>query len=110
MKLKLETKAQADGTTRLAGGLALVTPPIDEAYWTFRVQVSKNQAVIGFPKFNTIGIGFQHEDKDWNTNLPFTCETKKIYNHIADTRRGADPKTCIKAIQMIQAAVAEATV
>ena len=105
-KLTLETKEQADGTVRLAGGKALFTPPVGKAYWKFRVQVSKKQAVIGFPKFCTIGIGFQHE-KDWNTNLPFTSPAKEIYDHIHVNGCGAVPSTCIEAIKMIQAAAAK---
>jgi len=88
------------------GGMLLVTPPINEDYWTLRVQVSPKQAVVGFPKFTTIGIGFQHE-KDWNTNLPFCCNTMQIYNHISHNRAGADKTRCIEAIRMIQQAVCE---
>jgi hypothetical protein len=57
------------------------TPPIDEDYWAYRVKLSDTQAIVGFPKFGTIGIGFAVED-DWNTNLPYGCETQQIFDHI----------------------------
>lgn len=68
------------------------------------MKVSPKQAVIGFRKFSTIGIGFAKEE-DWNSNLPFGCKTEEIYNHIAHNRAGADPATCREAIRMIQQAV-----
>lgn len=39
----------------------LMAPPIDEDYWLFRVKLSKKQSIVGFPKYNTIGIGFAVE-------------------------------------------------
>lgn len=89
------------------GGVMLVTPPVGESYWLFRVCVGYGQAVIGFPKFSTIGIGFAKED-DWNTNLPYTCESLKIWNHIKHNK-GDDrisDETCIEAIGLIQVAAA----
>jgi hypothetical protein len=77
--LTLERQEQADHTLRV--GQALITPPIDETYWTYRVRLSDRQSVIGFPKFSTIGIGFAVEE-DWNTNLPYTCQTIDIVSHI----------------------------
>lgn len=117
MELILEAREQADLTAKLTGPkgknekgpppVLMVTPPISEGYWRYRVKVSDRQAVIGFPKFNTIGIGFQRE-VDWNTNLPYRCDVEKIYQHIEHNRDGADPELCRKAIQMIKdAATAE---
>lgn len=63
------------------GGLVMITPPIGKDYWMFRVELTNSQAVVGFPKFGTIGIGFQREE-DWNTNLPYQAETEDILNHI----------------------------
>jgi hypothetical protein len=86
-----------------ANGLIMVTPPIDADYWLFRVYVSDSQAVICFPKFGTFGIGFQFEE-DWNTNLPYTCDTMKIYNHIKHNK-GSDKisdEVCIEAIKVLQ--------
>ena len=87
----------------LAGGRILVTPPIGENYWLLRVALSDNQAIVAFPKFLTIGIGFQHE-LDWNTNLPYTCTAEEIYNHIKHNK-GDDSISqddCIAAICRLQ--------
>jgi len=86
----------------LSGGIVFVTPPLDDTFWLARVVVSKDQAVVAFPKFGQIGIGFQHEDKDWNTNLPYTCYAEKIYNHIRINRRSARREKCITAINALQ--------
>lgn len=84
MKLQLEInsnfKSDKD-TDALATKGILITPPVGENYWLFRVKVSKKQAIVGFPKFGTVGIGFAKET-DWNTNLPYQCTTDEIYNHI----------------------------
>jgi len=71
MKLKLEiNKKQVRDTAPLEaeGATIMVTPDIDDEFWIFRVPLTKNQAVVAFPKFCTFGIGFQHEEEDWNTN------------------------------------------
>lgn len=80
MDLKLERRDQANRTP-IIGGVAMVTPSLGEDYWAYRVQLSDKQAVLGFPKFMTIGVGFAVED-DWNTNLPYTCGTDEIFEHI----------------------------
>ena len=87
----------------LKNGMIMVTPPLDANYWLFRVGVSDVQGIVCFPKFGTLGIGFQFEE-DWNTNLPYTCGTKEIYNHIKHNK-GDDKISdtlCIEAIKMIQ--------
>lgn len=101
--MNLERKQQEDGS-ELAPGI-MMTPAIDEDYWEYRVRLSDTQAIVGFPKFGTIGIGFAQEE-DWNTNLPYTSDANRIYEHIRhnkgdDTISDAD---CIKAIEMIQEA------
>ena len=102
MKLVLETKDQPNKTVRL-GNVGSLTPPIDETYWLARVAISKNNAVVCFPKFSAIGIGFQVEKADWNSNLPYNCPTMEIYDHIsANAGRGAKPSDIIKAIQMLR--------
>ncbi len=81
----------------------MVTPPINEDYWLFRVGVSDIQGIICFPKFGTLGIGFQFEE-NWNTNLPYDCDTMEIYNHIKHNK-GDDnipDVVCIKAIKIVQ--------
>lgn len=88
-------------------GNVMVTPPIGADYWTMRVPLSDKQAIVCFPKFGTIGIGFQSEAEDWNTNLPYTCGPKEIFDHIKinkgdDTITDAD---CLAAIRMLQEAI-----
>jgi len=86
-----------------ANGAIMTTPPIGDDYWLFRVGVSDIQGIICFPKFGTLGIGFQIEE-DWNTNLPYTCDTMEIYNHIKHNK--GDDKisdaVCIDAIKALQ--------
>lgn len=109
MELKLERRGQADETAVLTapgGGSILMTPPIGEDYWAYRVRLSDTQAVVGFPKFATIGIGFAVEG-DWNTNLPYTCENEKILSHIGHNK-GDDAISdddVLAAIRLIQVAV-----
>lgn len=82
----------------------LTTPPVDQDYWLFRVPVSNKQAIVGFPKFLTIGIGFQVEAADWNTNLPYTIDAKQIFDHIR-ANKGDDSipdELCLKAIELVQ--------
>ena len=66
--MELERKTQHDRPP--LGGVLMVTPALSESYWAYRVKLSDKQAMLGFPKFGTIGIGFAIEE-DWNTNLPF---------------------------------------
>lgn len=91
----------------LAGGSILITPPtLGEDYWLLRVKVSEKQAIVAFPKFGTIGIGFQVEE-DWNTNLPYLCCAKEIFEHIKHNK-GDDTvldDDCIKAICLLQTAI-----
>ena len=81
----------------------MITPPIDDGYWILRCKVSDSQAVVAFPKFGGIGIGFQNEE-DWNTNLPFNTDPVEIFNHIK-CNKGDDAipdKRCIAAIISVQ--------
>jgi hypothetical protein len=100
-KLKLEISGQEDQTAQI--GPVMLTPPINEDYWTYRVALSGAQAIVGFPKFGTIGIGFAREE-DWNTNLPYRCSAEEIYDHI-EHNKGDDAITredCVAAIEMIR--------
>ena len=101
-----ERFAQANTSLRLpSGGGVMFTPPIDENYWLWRVRLSDTQAIVGFPKFMTIGIGFQREE-DWNTNLPYTCPAGEIFDHISHNK-GDDAipdSACIAAIELVQQA------
>ncbi|MEW1548417.1 hypothetical protein [Streptomyces tsukubensis] len=106
MTLTLERANQPDQTAVI--GPSALTPPISEDYWAYRVRVADGQAILGFPKFLTIGIGFAVE-VDWNTNLPYTCTAEQIYEHIQHNR-GDDAitrETCLDAIRLIQAAIRE---
>jgi len=101
--LILETGSQQDNTAQ--AGPVMITPPINDDYWAWRVKLSDAQAIVGFPKFMTIGIGFAQEE-DWNTNLPYTCETEEIFRHIAHNK-GDDSisdDACRTAIDMVRAA------
>lgn len=102
--LVLERRDQPNRTAVV--GPIMLTPPVGDDYWAYRVRVANGQAVIGFPKFGTIGIGFAVEE-DWNTNLPYTCEAAEIYEHIKHNA-GNDAITrevCLAAIELIQDAV-----
>ena len=88
----------------------LITPPVGrEDFWLFRVKLSDNQAIVGFPKFNTVGIGFQKEKENWNTNLPFSCSTERIFNHIKKNKgsKSIRKSDCMQAIQMIREAASK---
>ena len=110
--LILEKRFQNDLTIRLSGTLLgtgpMLTPPISESYWTYRVQLGYGQAIVGFPKFDTIGIGFAVEE-DWNTNFPYWCSVEDIFNHISHNKGHeeiSDPD-CREAIRMIIRAAVE---
>ena len=93
------------------GNGVLITPLINEDFWMMRVPVSDIQAVVCFPKFGTIGIGFQVED-DWNTNLPYTKSSAVIFDHIAHNKGdvGINDGDCVTAIEMLQAAIKDLAV
>jgi hypothetical protein len=84
-------------------GFLTFTMPANEDYWLFRVRLFKDQSIIGFPKYGTIGIGFAIES-DWNTNFPYTCDAEKILLHIAHNRKYREiaSEDCLEAIKMIQ--------
>jgi len=102
--LVVEVRGQRDTTAHI--GPLMLTPAIDEDYWAYRVKLSETQAIVAFPKFSTIGVGFAREE-DWNTNLPWTCDANEIYGHIKHNK-GDDAirdEDCLEAIRMIQEAV-----
>lgn len=100
MKLQLEARASLADPSE--GSRVMVTPPITEDYWLARVQVGGGQALVAFPKFGTIGIGFAQEE-DWNTNLPYTSPAAGIWNHIKHNRGAATATEaeCLQAISML---------
>lgn len=109
--LVLETRAEIKDETVIVKlgeklGTTMIAPVVSPTYWMFRVQLSPTQAILGFPKYGIIGIGFAQEDADWNLNLPAQCDAELIYDHIAENK-GDDSITrerCIEAIKMVQAA------
>lgn len=110
--MELQVKNQKDLTPTYGDkkGLILLTPPIGENYWSYRVALSEKQAIIAFPKFGTIGIGFEKEEYDWNTNLPYRCDAEEIFRHIHKNKgdKSISDADCILAIKMIQEAIIEA--
>jgi hypothetical protein len=109
MTLILERRDQVD-LSAVVPGVVEITPPIDEEYWAYRVRLSEKQAIVGFPKFGTIGIGFAVEDDDWNTNLPYTCAAEDIRDHIACNKgdEAISDEDVLQAIEMVRQAAIEA--
>jgi hypothetical protein len=110
--MKLQVKYQKDLTPVLGNEKVkiLITPPVgEEGYWYYRVALSEKQAIIAFPKFGTIGIGFEKEEYDWNTNLPYQCSVEEIFQHIRKNKgdKNISDADCIEAIRMIQSAIVE---
>jgi hypothetical protein len=103
MDLQINAKCEDPTVSQLAGTGIAITPPVGEDYWLFRVPLSDKQAIVGFPKLLTIGIGFQVEE-DWNTNLPYSYDATEIFNHISHNK-GDDSisdQYCIEAIQLVK--------
>jgi hypothetical protein len=92
--LGLERRRTPDATVILPDDeqVVMMTPPITADYWAYRVQLTDTQAVVGFPKFFTIGIGFA-EETDWNTNLPYTSMAEDITDHIWHNHGPSIPDT-----------------
>jgi hypothetical protein len=108
MNLQLEYRDKFDGgiSTFTNGKIAvLITPNIGEDYWVFRIKLFKDQALLAFPKFWTMGIGFALEE-DWNTNLRYDVEAHKIFYHIKCNKRYKEirDQECIAAIKVLQKA------
>jgi hypothetical protein len=101
--MAIEKRPQKDRTIKSSTVLMMDPGTLDN--WSYRVPVSKNQAIIGFPKFMTIGIGFEKE-VDWNTNLPYSSDAESILAHIWHNRGSDGSKRfrekCLTAIRMIQ--------
>ena len=93
----------------LGDGVSIVIAPLElnESYWLYRVKLFKDQAIIAFPKFSTVAIGFAQET-DWNTNLPYKCSTEVIYSHIKQNKKYNEitDDECLTAIKLIQRTIA----
>jgi hypothetical protein len=112
MTIKVEVNsafARANDIIATPSRAIALTPPLDGDYWAYRVKLKHGQAIVAFPKFFTIGCGFAMEETDWNTNLPISCPTMEIFNHIKCNKKYKDIKNldCIAAIEAIKAAIAE---
>ncbi|MFB7858733.1 hypothetical protein [Rhodococcus qingshengii] len=105
MKLVLERKDQENTTAHV--GPVVLAPSTDENYWSHRVRLTDAQSLVAFPKFRTFGIGFAVEEEVGDRNLPYTCDTEKIYNHIKINVGDEEisREMCIEAIKMLQVAV-----
>lgn len=101
IKMKLERKDSKDNT-RIPGTNLYVSHGSD-GNWSYRVKLTKKQSIIGFKKFGTVGIGFS-EEVDGNTNLPISCSTEEIYNHIKENKgdKKIRKEHCLKAINLIK--------
>ncbi len=89
------------------GGTISITPPLDKEYWAMRIPLSDKQAIVCFPKFFTVGIGFQIENADWNTNLPYSSPAKEIFEHIKCNKgdESISDEDCMRAIELLQEAI-----
>jgi hypothetical protein len=87
----------------------LITPALTPDFWLYRVPLSDKQAIVCFPKFMTVGIGFQHE-QDWNTNLPYTSDAREIFEHIKHNKAddSISDDDCVKAIEALQGVLKQA--
>lgn len=107
MKVEINEILQEQNTTFTSGNSTImITPTLGEDYYLFRVHLYKDQYLLAFPKFSTLGIGFAQEE-DWNCNLPYTCDSEKIYNHIKHNKKykkEIKKKDVIKAITLLQVA------
>jgi hypothetical protein len=105
MNIEVNSKfVKANDSIKVPGGPTLIiTPPIGEDYWIYRVQLKHGQAILAFPKFGTIGCGFAIEE-DWNTNLPLGCPAEEIFRHIKHNKGFADisDDECIAVIKALQ--------
>jgi len=109
MDLVLERREQDDTSLFFGDGLAVTTPDINEDYWSYRVRLTETQAVIGFPKIGTIGIGFAVED-DWNRNLPYRTKTAEEIAAWIAPNKGDDSirdEDVLAAVRLIQQAARE---
>jgi hypothetical protein len=92
---------------KVGGAVIMFTPAISEDYWIMRIKLYRNQALVAFPKFGLIGVGFANES-DWNTNLPYQVSAEKLYQHIERNKKyeALTKERCIQAIKMLQFACA----
>ncbi|MHA1169842.1 MAG: hypothetical protein ACTSRU_18595 [Candidatus Hodarchaeales archaeon] len=104
LEFRNEFKKKQD-TFQVGNTTIMMTPPLDEDYWVFRIVLHKEQALVAFPKFGTLGIGFA-EEEDWNTNFPYTSDAKDTAKHIWKNRKYPEitKKILIEAIEVLRKA------
>lgn len=108
--LKVERRQQHDATVRLEtehGASVMLTPPVEESYWSYRVRLTERQSVLAFPKFGMFAIGFAVE-QDWNTNLPASMSAEEIAAHIMHNKgdEAISDESVVAAVRAIQQAIA----
>jgi hypothetical protein len=101
MDIQINEKAVKD-VTKVNEYVFVMRPDVTEN-WIARVPLANGQALIAFPKFGTVGIGFEKET-DWNTNLPVTCSATTIYDHIKHNKgsRKITEEECLAAIEELR--------
>jgi hypothetical protein len=118
MKLRLEYNDKCEDATGLmlhptdeGGDLFLICPDVGPEYWVFRVKLVKDQAIVAFPKFGLLGIGFAEEGENWNCNLPIDCrhtdeDFAEIWHHIKRNKKypSITKKMVIEALKLIRKA------
>jgi hypothetical protein len=95
-------ESKTDFDTKM--GTISITPPVGAEYFLARVPLFKDQAIVIFPKFFTIGCGFAQEE-NWNVNLPIrTCSSQEIYEHIKGNKKYDEitEEQCISAIDELR--------
>jgi hypothetical protein len=93
----------SNDTIKTNGGIIMFTPDIDKDYYIMKVNLYKDQALVAFPKFGLIGVGFALES-DWNTNLPYQTDTERLYNWIKRNKkyRAITKQTCLEGLKLLQ--------
>lgn len=96
---------------RVEPGPADEAGPLDGYFndWLFRVKVSDGQAVIGYPRLSTIGVGFAVEsDDDFGVDAPYDLGVEEIWAAIRVNAGGVPEGLAVQAIRIVADAAAEA--
>ena len=94
----------SNDTIKTNGGIIMFTPSINSEYYIMRVVLYKDQALVAFPKFGLIGVGFAIEEGSWNTNLPYQVEAERLYRHIRCNKkyRAITKQMCLEGLKLLQ--------
>jgi hypothetical protein len=111
VRLKLQRAGYDPDKGRVSGTGVFIGTGSTSDGWTYRVELPSStrtprQAVVGFSKFGTIGIGFQYEDEDWNSNLPYGTPAAAIFAHICHNlgKDTVPANEAVAAIELVRAA------